>query len=100
VDRTMGTCSQCGGRVTVPEAWYGTRPPIPACENCGARMEKPWGPIITTTPRVIPTRPEEGSFAMGVDWMDWRTLTQAIPPAYGQHIGEYARLALRAKETA
>lgn len=26
--------------------------------------------------------------AMGIDWMLWRELTQAIPPAYTQHIGE------------
>jgi DNA (cytosine-5)-methyltransferase 1 len=29
----------------------------------------------------------EWSVAMGIDWMDARTLTQAIPPAYTEHIG-------------
>lgn len=37
---------------------------------------------------------EEGSGAMGIDWMDWRPLTQAIPPAYSEHIGKYAMMAL------
>lgn len=30
---------------------------------------------------------EEGQEAMGIDWMDWRSLTQAIPPAYTELIG-------------
>lgn len=32
---------------------------------------------------------EEGQAAMGIDWMDWSDLTEAIPPAYTQHVGEY-----------
>ena len=28
----------------------------------------------------------EGADAMGIDWMDWRTLTQSIPPAYSEFI--------------
>ena len=30
----------------------------------------------------------EGRAAMGIDWMNWRELTQAIPPAYAEHIGK------------
>jgi DNA (cytosine-5)-methyltransferase 1 len=30
----------------------------------------------------------EGQVAMGIDWMKWTDLNQAIPPAYTQHIGE------------
>lgn len=29
----------------------------------------------------------EGQTAMGIDWMPWKTLTQAIPPAYTEWIG-------------
>jgi DNA (cytosine-5)-methyltransferase 1 len=29
----------------------------------------------------------EGQEAMGIDWMPWRSLTQAIPPAYTEWIG-------------
>jgi len=30
---------------------------------------------------------EEAQEAMGIDWMTWKELTQAIPPAFTQHIG-------------
>jgi DNA (cytosine-5)-methyltransferase 1 len=30
---------------------------------------------------------EEGQAAMGIDWMQWHDLTEAIPPAYTEHIG-------------
>lgn len=30
---------------------------------------------------------QEGQDAMGIDWMDWKPLTQAIPPAYAEYIG-------------
>lgn len=32
----------------------------------------------------------EGQDAMGIDWMPWRPLTQAIPPAYSEFIGRAA----------
>jgi DNA (cytosine-5)-methyltransferase 1 len=28
----------------------------------------------------------EGQHAMGIDWMEWRELTQAVPPAYSEFI--------------
>lgn len=30
---------------------------------------------------------EEGARAMGIDWMEWSELTQAIPPVYAEHLG-------------
>lgn len=38
---------------------------------------------------------DEGREAMGIDWMTHKENTQAIPPAYGQHIGEYLMLEVR-----
>lgn len=32
---------------------------------------------------------EEGQEAMGIDWMIWSELKEAIPPAYTEHIGSY-----------
>jgi DNA (cytosine-5)-methyltransferase 1 len=34
---------------------------------------------------------------MGIDWMPWKSLTQAIPPAYTQYIGEQLMQILRAQ---
>lgn len=31
---------------------------------------------------------EEAQHAMGIDWMQWKELTQAIPPAYTRYIGQ------------
>ena len=39
----------------------------------------------------------EGQAAMGIDWMPWKSLTQAIPPAYTEHLG---RQLIRAIEAA
>lgn len=37
---------------------------------------------------------EEWEQAMGIDWMHSKELAQAIPPAYSEHIGRYAMMAL------
>jgi DNA (cytosine-5)-methyltransferase 1 len=41
-----------------------------------------------------------GSEAMGIDWMIWRELSQAIPPAYTEHIGSYLMAALSFEQAA
>lgn len=43
---TIGTCGNCGGRVSVPEMWGATVPPVPTCEACGARQRQSHGPVI------------------------------------------------------
>jgi hypothetical protein len=50
MDKTVGTCSECGGRVTLPDAWMGMNPPIPTCQKCGARAKQPHGPVIPMEP--------------------------------------------------
>lgn len=42
---TVGTCSVCGGAVTVPSVWAGIIPPTPTCSSCGA-VAAQHGPII------------------------------------------------------
>ena len=39
---------------------------------------------------------EEARAVMGIDWMEWRELTEAIPPAYTEFIGRQLIQALRA----
>jgi len=43
---------------------------------------------------------EEASAAMGIDWMKWKELCQAIPPAYSEFIGRAALEAIRLKAAA
>ncbi len=38
--------------------------------------------------------PTDGRDAMGIDWMTRDELNEAIPPAYSEHIGRYAMIAL------
>ncbi len=44
--RTIGTCSLCGGPVTVPAVWHGIIPPVPTCGQCGATAKQSFGPTI------------------------------------------------------
>lgn len=46
MDKVMGTCSKCGGRVVLPEAWMGVKTPVLRCDNCGATKKQPYGPVI------------------------------------------------------
>jgi len=44
--RVMGTCSKCGGMVTIPTIWHGIYPPTPSCRGCGATPKNAHGPVI------------------------------------------------------
>lgn len=50
MNTTIGTCSRCGGRVSVPTIWHGVVPPIPTCESCGATKAQPHGPVVPMDP--------------------------------------------------
>ena len=43
---------------------------------------------------------EMGREAMGIDWMDWRELTQAVPPVYSEFIGRQAARLLEQRKRA
>ena len=45
MDRVVGTCSLCGGQVTLPGIWSGVVPPVPQCSSCHATA-KSSGPVI------------------------------------------------------
>lgn len=34
--RVIGSCSKCGGAVSVPSYWHSVKPPVPRCQKCGA----------------------------------------------------------------
>lgn len=38
--KIVGTCSKCGGIVSVPIAIWKTQRTIPACEDCGALADE------------------------------------------------------------
>lgn len=52
----IGTCSICGGAVTVPVAWCGVVPPVPTCASCGAIKKQSYGPVIDMVARKVGTR--------------------------------------------
>lgn len=54
--QTIGTCSNCGGPVQVPEFWGGDIPPAARCGQCGATAKQSYGPTIPMNP--APTYPK------------------------------------------
>lgn len=46
----LGTCSLCGGPVSVPAVWHGIVPPKPRCEQCGAVKADEYGEVIKMRP--------------------------------------------------
>lgn len=43
---------------------------------------------------------EEAQQAMGIDWLPWDQLKEAIPPAYGRYVGEHLMAAVEAEQVA
>lgn len=50
MDRIVGTCSNCGGPVIIPEHWMGTIPPTPSCRKCQATAKPNHGPVVPMSP--------------------------------------------------
>ena len=76
--------------VSVP---IGSPPGVPAQrESVGVYGVKPDGRrLFTRTDGTMQRAAKglaEGQQAMGIDWMDWEDLTEAIPPAYTHWLGE------------
>jgi len=61
----IGTCSLCGGPVSVPTVWFGVNSPTPRCQQCGAIRSGGYGPTI-------PMRP------VGWDGWAWTTKTEGM----------------------
>lgn len=73
--RTIGVYGNHGGRRFTVGIWG----------HSGGQSHRDWTPRVTA---------DEGRAAMGIDWMVWRELTQAIPPAYTEFIGKQLIAAL------
>lgn len=72
MNKVIGTCSLCGGRVLTPNIWHGINPPVPHCESCKA-LPANHGPVIEMKPvqRIggMLTSPPLGSDEM-TRWLD------------------------------
>jgi DNA (cytosine-5)-methyltransferase 1 len=81
---------ECSFPIMVPPCAHGSRPTIGI-----------YGDHARDRRRVPGTHPDRGMQfgaeyglqlarqAMDIDWMNWREISQAIPPAYTEHVGHY-----------
>lgn len=85
--------------VMAPPCAHGGRPVIGIY---GDRAKTSRGPSLAARSSRW-SRPESlavGGEAMGIDWMTWRELREAIPPAYTEHIGGYLMAEVARREEA
>ncbi len=65
--------------------------PITPLPHRHAEQGQPWGVYGTggggQMTRGYKASPAEAKIAMGIDWMNRKEISQAIPPAYTEHIG-------------
>lgn len=52
MDKTIGTCSICGGPVRVPAYYYSVLPPTPSCVSCHA-VPATHGPVVPMAPKRV-----------------------------------------------
>lgn len=57
--KIIGSCSICGGQVTIPESWMGTPPPVPSCVACGAVKR------TTNLPTIEMIKPTDNGLLLG-----------------------------------
>lgn len=48
MDQIIGTCSLCGGAVTLPMM---STHPVASCARCGAKPKTPYGPTVEMDPK-------------------------------------------------
>jgi hypothetical protein len=71
METPIGTCSECGGPVVVPDhdAWN----PTPHCAHCGAVARNPYGPRVEMEPGSPRERTRGGEKETGTtDVLPWR----------------------------
>lgn len=65
--QTVGTCSICGGPVTVPIVFHSIVPPVPQCDACGAVAAPKTWPVVPMVP-AVPT--ETGTGVVSITWKE------------------------------
>lgn len=81
--------------------FYFPHTPLPVVPDCQHNGFRPLG-VYGTMRDVIPgggetaSSLEEAQQLMGIDWMNWRELREAIPPAYTRLLGEQLLAARKA----
>lgn len=92
---------ECSFPVMVPPCAHGSRPTIGIYgDHAFDRRRQPGGHPDRGMQFGAEHGLELAQRAMGIDWMNWREITQAIPPAYTEHIGGYLMATLNAKAAA
>lgn len=61
--------------------------PVPPCHHKGRAISVVGGVKINRLKTRVPFA--WGQEAMGIDWMNWEEMSEAIPPAYTEYIGMY-----------
>lgn len=51
--QTVGTCGNCGGKVSVDTIYWSIVPPRPQCERCGSFAAEDYGPVIQMEPKPL-----------------------------------------------
>lgn len=89
--QTIGTCSLCGGAVTLPIVWHGIVPPAATCSSCGA-VAAQHGPVIPMRParrRWQPTAAPD-PYLVPTEWPEplrWYTGTGTAPDGWDVQVG-------------
>lgn len=77
----IGTCSICGGAVTVPTVWAGVVPPVPSCTACGATKKQSYGPVIEMDPaRPRPLQDIKFGYSTTEKFRDHNLSNSIFPP--------------------
>jgi DNA (cytosine-5)-methyltransferase 1 len=92
---------ECSFPLMVPPCAHGSRPTLGVYgDHARDRRRQPGGPPDRGMQLSAADGLAAAREAMGIDWMNWREISQAIPPAYTEHIGGYLMAEVRARAAA
>jgi len=79
--KILGTCSLCGGRVSIATVFMSVNPPVPCCEQCGAHPKDPHGAVIDMEPKKFSDPSEWGDCYAGLVLREAQSKYQAAAAA-------------------